>query len=107
MSDPAMTIDLIALADRETGAPDPDPNRDAAFDADEAEARADWQKPRPPALPAPWAMSIRELDSWHDHYTDRERLGLAPLTNADRRHRAEVEQNIHMRHEARRHSCYP
>jgi hypothetical protein len=36
MSDPAITIDLIALTDWETGAPETDPNRDNALDADEA-----------------------------------------------------------------------
>lgn len=57
-------------------------------------------------LPGAWAMSIRELDSWHDYYEHRERLGLAPLTNAERRHRAEIERNIHLRHEARRYGSF-
>jgi hypothetical protein len=156
-----ITIDLAALTDWETGAPEPEPNRDTAFDADEAlgnicpgcngsgletiyhaaardwetgepldseethcrtcggggyltepahdadeaEARADWQKPRPPALPAPWAMSLRELDSWHDHYARRDGSALG-LSNVERRHRAEVDQNIFRCHEARRHSSF-
>jgi hypothetical protein len=106
VNDPAITIDLLALADWEAGAPETDPNRDSAFDADEDEARADWQKPRPPALPAPWAMSIRDLDSWHDHYAARDGSVLV-LSNDERRHRAEVDRCILRRHEDRRHSCYP
>jgi hypothetical protein len=100
-------IDLRALADRETGAPDPDPNRDTAFDADEGDRaiEAAIEARRPPALPAPWAMSIRELDSWHDHYAARDGSVLV-LSNDERRHRAEIDRNIFLRHEARRHSCY-
>jgi hypothetical protein len=97
MSDPAITIDLIALADRETGAPDPDPNRDTAFDESE------------PNLPGAWAMSIRELDSWHAYYRTRERglgLGCGALTGAEQAHRADILRNIALRHEARRHSSF-
>ena len=56
----------------------------------------------PPDLtPEPWAMSIRELDSWHLYYKDRIRAGLS-LSPAESAHRAEVERNIALRHEARR-----
>jgi hypothetical protein len=62
--------------------------------------------PDPATLPLPWAMSIRELDSWHRHYAARDGHGPA-LSNVERRHRAEIDRNIHLRHEARRHSAYP
>jgi hypothetical protein len=44
-------------------------------------------------LPGAWAMSIRELDSWHDYYEGRLRAGLS-LTNTESVHRAEVARNI-------------
>lgn len=54
-------------------------------------------------LPSRWAMSIAELDSWHRHYRDRLRAGLS-LSADESAHRAEVERNIALRHEARRHT---
>jgi hypothetical protein len=161
MSDPATTIDLIALADPETGAPDPDPNRDTAFDADEAtdarheyliidrsteqiivpmgahvtacaainvpvESPFDADEALPvtvvnlsncpetghtenASLPAPWRMSIEELDSWVAFYRTRLRglgLGCGALTGAEQAHRADILRNIALRQEARRHSSF-
>jgi hypothetical protein len=57
-----------------------------------------------------WAMSIRELDSWHAYYRTRERglgLGCGALTGAEQAHRADILRNIALRHEARRHSSTP
>jgi hypothetical protein len=97
-----ISIDLTALTEWETGAPEPDPNTDPTFDADEQ----NWP---PIALPSPWAMSIAELDSWNAYYRGRLRLqgrGCGALTADETTHRAEVEANINARHEARRHSAF-
>jgi hypothetical protein len=170
MSDPAITIDLIALSDWEDSF---NPNRDSAFDADEAlgnicpgcdgtgleiiyhSAAVSWETGEPldseeihcrtcggggyltaPAfdedealpvtvvnltncpetvhtenasLPAPWRMSIEELDSWVAFYRTRLRglgLGCGALTDAELRHRGDIDRNVALRDEARRHSYY-
>jgi hypothetical protein len=93
VNDPAITIDLAAMRDWETGAPETDPNRDSAFDRDE------------PNLPPPWDMSICQLDGWNAYHAARQRLGRAP-SDAERAHWDEVRGQINARHEARRRSYF-
>lgn len=58
------------------------------------------------ALPAPWTMGIRELDSWASYYDTIQRIAGDQLTDEYRAHRDEVLLNIAQRHEARRHSYF-
>jgi hypothetical protein len=94
-------------------ASDPDPNRDTAFDADEALPVTVVNLTNCPetgytdnaSLPPPWDMSICQLDGWNAYHAARQRLGRA-LTDAERAHWDEVRGQLNARHEARRHSDF-
>jgi hypothetical protein len=80
--------------------------RDGRGDGTPCRLCSDPEDNTPTELPAPWRMSIEDLDTWHDRYAAR--ADATPgLSNTERRHRAEIDRNIHLRHEARRHASFP